>query len=306
MASIVVVGSYGVGMTVGLHRVPIAGETVVGTGFAAAHGGKGSNQAVAAARLGAQVSLCSVVGADMYGAQARELWAAEGVDDALVREAPGSTMVGVILVEADGENRIAIVPGVLADFSPEDLVGLDRALESADLLVAGLEIPVATAQAALAAARRAEVPTLLNPAPAPSSGLTPELLGTVDHLVPNQTEAATLTGLPPDADPYDLVRHRVFDAVPTVVLTMGAQGALVRSGGDVAHVAAPTVPAVDTTGAGDSFNGAYAVATAAGDEPLAAVEFAVRAAAFSVQHALVIPSLPTTGDVLAMTEESTT
>lgn len=305
MATIVVVGSYGVGLTVRLDRAPVAGETVVGTAFDAAHGGKGSNQAVAAARLGARVRLCTVVGDDPYGERARELWASEGVECTLVRSARGTTMVGVILVEATGENRIAIVPGVLALFGQEQLTGLEDVLADVDLLVAGLEIPVDTAQLALLAARRAGVPTLLNPAPAPPRPLTAELLDAVDHLTPNQSEASILTGLPLDADPYDLVGHQVFDPVSTVALTMGAAGVLVRSAGRVEHIPSPDVSAVDTTGAGDAFNGAYAVAVAGGDDPFTAARFAVRAAAHSVQHEHVIPSLPTLEVLAPIGEEST-
>ena len=162
---VVVVGSYGVGLTLVADRFPAAGETVVGRSFATGHGGKGSNQAVAAARLGATVTLCSAVGTDDFGERARGLWSMEGVDHHLVSTVDGSTMVGVILVDSSGENRIAIAPGVLDAFSADRLAGLDEVLVGADVLLVGLEIPVDTATAALRAGRVAGVTTVLNPGP---------------------------------------------------------------------------------------------------------------------------------------------
>ena len=168
-----VVGSYGVGLTLATDRVPDAGETVIGRSFSTGHGGKGSNQAVAARRLGARVTLFTAVGADAFGAGARALWDDEGVEHDQVVTGTGSTMVGVILVDASGENRIAIAPGVLSDFGPQHLDRLADALADCDVLLVGLEIPLATAVAALRAGRAAGVTTVLNPAPAPLEPLEP-------------------------------------------------------------------------------------------------------------------------------------
>ena len=300
MASIVVVGSYGVGMTMTMDRAPEAGETVLGRTFSAGPGGKGSNQAIAAARLGARSTLCTVVGADEHGRAARQLWAGEGVGTDLVRTLDGSTMLGLILVEASGENRIAIAPGVLGNFGAEHLDDLDAALESADLLLVGLEIPLGTAFSALRSARRAGVTTVLNPAPAPSTPIPPEMLALVDHLTPNRTEAARISGLPADSDPAELLDCPRFADIETVVVTLGADGVVLRDGATVHRVDAITVDAVDTTGAGDAFNAAYAVRLADGYSAQDAAEFAVRAAAFSVTTAEVIPSLPFLDDVLAL------
>ncbi len=297
MSDIVVVGSYGAGLTVRLDRAPLAGETVVGSDFTVAHGGKGSNQAVGAARLGARTLLCTAVGEDHYGANAFELWNEEGVDTSLTRRLPGSTMVGVILVDAQGENRIAIVPGVLADFDAGALQGLAERLDGVGVMLVGLEIPVATAHEALRIGRAAGVTTVLNPAPAPVETLPAGMLELVDHITPNRTEAATLTGLPPDTDPAALASHSVFDAVPNVVLTLGAEGVLLRGTDGHERVPAPVVDVVDTTGAGDSFNAAYAVALSRGEAPAAAAKYAVRAAAFSVTRPLPIPSLPYQSDL---------
>lgn len=299
---VVVVGSYGVGLTLTTDRVPDAGETVIGRSFSTGHGGKGSNQAVAARRLGARVTLLSQVGTDTFGGDARGLWTAEGVDHRLVRTAPGSTMVGVILVDATGENRIAIAPGVLSEFGPEHLGGLDAALADADALLVGLEIPLETAAAALQAGRRAGVTTVLNPAPAPPEPLPHHVLALVDHLVPNRTEAARLTGIAADSDASALLHGAGLASVDTVVLTLGGDGALVRTAGATTALAAhPVATVVDTTGAGDTFSAAYTVRLAAGDHPVPAARFATRAAAHCVGIAEVVPSLPYWSDLTGET-----
>lgn len=295
---VVVVGSYGVGLTLTTDRVPDAGETVIGRSFSTGHGGKGSNQAVAARRLGARVTLFSAVGTDEFGVGGRALWDVEGVEHDGVVTSPGSTMVGVILVEANGENRIAIAPGVLSDFGPQHLDGLADALVDCDVLLVGLEIPLTTAVAALRAGRAAGVTTVLNPAPAPPTPLAASTLELVDHLVPNRSEAAQLVGLGVDADPHSLLAGPTLVAVPTVVLTLGRDGALVRTGGVVTAIPAVAVDTVvDTTGAGDTFSAAYAVQLARNADPVTAARFAAQAAAHCVGIAEVIPSLPHLADL---------
>lgn len=291
-ASIVVVGSYGVGLTVTVDRAPQAGETVVGHAFSAGPGGKGSNQAIAAARLGSAVELVSVVGDDEYGAQARTLWAQEGVGCSATRTLDGTTMVGVILVESSGENRIAIAPGVLADMTPQDLGGLADLLCDASVLLVSLEIPVDVAHAALLQARSAGVTTVLNPAPAPRAALPDGMLDLVDHLIPNRTEAAALAGLAATSYARDLIDAPCFRAVPNVVITLGEDGALLRTSAGTEHLPAVSVPVVDSTGAGDTFSAAYTVEIARGASPADAARFAVVAAGLSVTRAEVIPSLP--------------
>lgn len=291
-AKVVVVGSYGVGLSLTMERMPEAGETVTGEQFATGHGGKGSNQAVAIARLGATAVLCSAVGSDPFGDQAKVLWADEGVDCTMVRTLDGSTMVGVILVDAAGENRIALAPGVLANYTAECLDGLEAVLADADVLLVGLEIPVDTAHEALRIGRRAGVVTILNPAPAPSVALPAGMLALADHVTPNRTEAARLAGLPIDSDPADLIAAVCFADVGTTVLTLGSDGALIRHGNDIAQVEAVVAPnVVDTTGAGDAFNGAYAVRLADHAAPIDAARFAARAASWCVTRREVIPSL---------------
>ena len=197
---IAVVGSYGVGMTMYMDRLPAEGETLVGRSFAQGPGGKGSNQAIAARRLGAEVSLCSIVGPDELGAEARRLWDAEGIEIHGVGPAAEATMVGFILVDATGSNRIVIAPGALTELRADHVRAVAGDIERADVVLVGLEIPVAPAAEALRLAAAAGVTTVLNPAPA--TRLAPEVLQTVRHLTPNRSEAAVLTGL----DPVELRR----------------------------------------------------------------------------------------------------
>ncbi|SCF19861.1 ribokinase [Micromonospora viridifaciens] len=298
---IAVVGSYGAGLTMQVPRMPVAGETLAGGQFASGHGGKGSNQAVAAARLGAEVSFLTAVGADQFGAAARQLWADEGVDASRVRTADAATMVGVILVDDEGENRIAIAPGALDELSLADVEGFADRIAAADLTVVSLEIPLPVALAALRTAHERGVPTLLNPAPAVA--LPDEAWEWIDVLTPNASEARVLTGRDPDGtasgdELVDLLRTRYAG---TVVLTLGAEGALVDRDGQRTRVAPVTVPrVVDTTGAGDAFTGALAVALVRGDDLTEAVRFAAAAGAHTVGIAEVIPALPRPDDVAAL------
>jgi len=298
---IAVVGSYGVGLTMRVPRMPVAGETLSGGTFASGHGGKGSNQAVAAARLGARVSLLTAVGRDRFGADARRLWADEGVDASGVRDTDAATMVGVILVDQEGENRIVIAPGALDELTPADVDAFAGRIAEADMVVVSLEIPLPVAVAALRVAREHGVPTLLNPAPA--APLPDEAWAWIDVLTPNASEARVLTGLAPNepATPdqlADLLRARFAG---TIVLTLGAEGALVDLDGVRERVAPVPVPrVVDTTGAGDAFTGALAVALARGDELTAAVRYAAAAGAHTVGIPEVVPALPRPDDVAAL------
>jgi ribokinase len=265
---VAVVGSYGVGLTFGSARVPDRGETVIGTLFRTDDGGKGSNQAVGAARLGAEVSLLTAVGADPFGDQAHELWAREGVDASAVIRSEEPTMTAAILVEASGDNRIVIVPGALATLTPAHVEGFAPQIEEADALLVQLEIPVETALRALEVGNAAGVRTILNPAPAPPEPIAPR----ADYLTPNETEAGAVAG-----------------AAGTLVLTLGEEGARI---GDELVPAFPA-RAVDTTGAGDAFCAAFAVALAEGASDLDAVRWGCAAGAHMVEHPGVIPGLPT-------------
>jgi ribokinase len=267
VARVAIVGSYGVGLTVELDRVPDAGETVIGRTFRRDHGGKGSNQAVGCARLGAQVDFLTAVGDDAFGEDAAVLWADEGVVAQTVI-ASAATMTAPILVEPQGVNRIIVVPGALAELSRADVDEFAEKIAAADVCLVQLEIPVDTALYALEVARWAGVRTILNPAPAPAQPIAPE----VDYLTPNETEAAA-----------------VRDAKGTLVLTLGEQGA------QIGDERVPAFPAtvVDTTGAGDAFAAAFAVALADGLSDLDAVRWGCAAGAHMVEHPGVVPGLPT-------------
>ncbi len=268
MARIAVVGSYGVGLTFACNRVPDRGETVIGSLFRRDDGGKGSNQAVGAARLGAEVAFLTAVGDDAFGDRAHELWAEEGVDASAVLRTPEQTMTAAILVEATGDNRIVVVPGALATLAPAHVDAFAPRIAEADVLLVQLEIPVETALHAIEVGREAGVRTILNPAPAPPHPIAP----VADYVTPNETEAPAVAG-----------------ATGTLVVTLGEQGADL----DGTRVAPFPATPVDTTGAGDAFCAAFAVALAEGAADLEAVRWGCAAGAHMVEHEGVIPGLPT-------------
>jgi ribokinase len=291
-------------MTMRLPRLPVAGETLLGGTYSSGHGGKGSNQAVAAARLGAQVAFLTAVGDDALGTAARDLWAAEGVDaSGTVTVLDAATMVGMILVEPSGENRIVIAGGALDHLTPQHVEDFRPQLTAADIAVVSLEIPLQTALTAIRAAHAAGTRTLLNPAPA--QALPADAWAHIDVLTPNRIEAAILLGHDPDADesPESLAAQLHAKGGGTVVLTLGGDGALVHDASGQRRVpAAPPIAVVDTTGAGDAFTAAFAIELAAGESIDAAVRFAARAGAHAVGIHEVIPALPRRAD-LAATQE---
>ncbi len=296
---IAVVGSYGVGLTMRVPRMPAPGETLSDGAFDEGHGGKGSNQAIAAARLGASVSFFTAVGSDGYGAAAKQLWKQEGVDaDHVVVVEGAATMVGVILVEPSGENRIVIAPGALDALDATAVEAFRDEIASADILVVSMEIPLDAVAAALRIGREEGTRTLLNPAPA--QRLPDEVWQDIDVVTPNQSEAPVLLGLDVDHghDDGELVARLVARSGASVVLTRGQAGALLASEDRVTVIDAVTVEdVVDTTGAGDSFTAALAVGLAAGASPVEAARSAARAAAHTVTIAGVIPALPTRADL---------
>jgi ribokinase len=267
MARVAVVGSYGVGLTVELDRVPDAGETIVGRTFRTDHGGKGSNQAIGAARLGAEVDFLTAVGDDAFGHAAIALWEEEGVRAEAIL-APAATMTAPILVEPSGENRIVVVPGALEHLTAAHVDSFSDRIAGADVCVVQLEIPVWTALYALEVATAAGVRAILNPAPAPAEPIAPRC----DYVTPNETEAAA-----------------VRDCDATLVLTLGDEGAELRG----ERIPAFSANVVDTTGAGDAFTAAFAVALAEGKDEREAVRWGCAAGAHMVEHHGVVPGLPT-------------
>ena len=292
---IVVVGSANMDMVLRVQQLPRPGETVSGHGFETMPGGKGANQAVAAARLGAEVHFVGCVGSDVFGAQMRGTLQAEGVNVDHLATVSGPSGVAIVLVDdANGQNSIAIEAGANAALSAAHIDAAAATIAAASMLVCQLESPLPAVQRAIAVAHAAGVPVLLNPAPV--QPLPPQLLQQVSLLVPNESEAAALAGQAP-GEPVDEVRAaerlRRLGAA-TVIVTLGERGVHVSTpGGAVRHDAQPAARVVDTTGAGDTFIGALAAARCRDGLPLHdAVAFAQRAAAFSVSRRGAMSAMP--------------
>lgn len=259
--AIVVVGSLNMDLVMRMARAPAAGETLTGHGFETVPGGKGANQAVACARMGAAVTLVGRVGADAHGDALRDGLAADAIDAAEVEALEGvHTGVAMIWVEDDGQNRIVLAPGANARLDPAAVERAAARIEAARMLVLQLEVPMATVEAAVDLARRAGVTVLLNPAPA--QPLSDTLWARIDILVVNESEAAALSGLAVDdagsaARAGAVLRARGPDRV---LVTLGAHGVVAVDAAGARHAPARPVQAIDTVAAGDTFIGALAVA----------------------------------------------
>ncbi len=283
MKRIVVLGSTNTDMVVKAARIPAPGETILGGRFLMNPGGKGANQAVAAARLGGDVAFIAKVGDDLFGREAKTLFAKEGIcTDYVLTDRSEPSGVALIMVDAKGENCISVASGANAMLLPEDIEAARGEIEKAGTLLMQLETPVETVLCAAQWAAAKGVSVVLNPAPA--CQLPDALLKCLSMITPNETEAELLTGVKvsDEASAARAAKTLCAKGVKRVVITLGAKGAFVYSDGEGRIVPAVKVKAVDTTAAGDVFNGALAVALTE-DRPLAvAVSFAVKAAAVSV------------------------
>ncbi|GAA1764269.1 ribokinase [Streptomonospora arabica] len=288
---IAVFGSVNTDLVAYVEAAPGRGETVTGTSFAQVPGGKGANQAVAAARAGADTAFLGAVGDDAFGTQLRTNLVECGVEVSRLRTVAGASGVAHIVVEADGANSIIVVPGANGEVT--GLLDGDAALiEGSAALLLQLELPMEGVVAAARAGRAAGVPTVLTPAPARE--LPAELLEAVDLLVPNQHEAAAITG---ETDPREALAA-LLRTVPEAIITLGEDGSLYGARGEEpVHVPARRVVPVDTTAAGDTFCGAFAVARAEGRGPEDALRFAAAAAALSVQRHGAAPSMPERAEI---------
>jgi ribokinase len=297
---VVVVASVNVDLVVTVERLPLPGETVTGGRFARHHGGKGGNQAVAAARLGAETVFVGAVGDDAFGADARSALEAEGIDlQGLATLAGEATGVALILVEAGGENSIAVAGGANEALVPDLVARALRALElqPADVVLVGHEIPTVSTHEALRLAREAGATTILNPAPA--LGLDAGTLALADILTPNRGELAALAGDDgPAAGPIAL---SLLEGTPgrAIVVSLGADGALLANGGGTTPLPAPSVDVVDTVGAGDTLNGALAAGLAAGLALPEAARRAVAAASLAVTREGAREGMPTLEELQA-------
>lgn len=291
---IVVVGSINVDMIVRSERLPQPGETVVGGVFFTAGGGKGANQAIAAHRLGADVRLVARIGRDALADVVLSSFQADGLPTRWLTVDPeAATGVALILVDREGQNLISVAPGANARLSPADVRAAEPAFHGASVLLVQLEVPLETVAAALEMARQRQITTILNPAPA--APVRDALLQLVDWLTPNESEARALTGISVDDDAAAerAARRLLARGVRQVVITRGHRGALVATDRVVHRLPAFSVPTIDTTAAGDAFNGALAVGLARGMSPRETLQFASAAAALSTTRAGAQPSLPT-------------
>lgn len=280
---ILVIGSSNTDMVVKTSRFPQPGETIIGGNFFMFPGGKGANQAVAAARLGGHVSFICKVGDDIFGKQAIEGFVREGIDTTYcLSDAHVASGVALITVNATGENEIVVAPGANGGLSSHDLDAADVAFSEAGWVLLQCEIPMATVEYAVEKAYQRGKRVILNPAPAQL--LTDKCLGELFLISPNETEAELLTGIGvTDLATAEMAAQKLLDkGVENVVITLGAQGAFFKNAQHQILIPAPAVKAVDTTAAGDVFNGAIAVALSEGLDWPAAISFANRAAAVSV------------------------
>lgn len=279
-------------------RLPRAGETLIGQTFSTVPGGKGANQAVASARLGADVAMIGCVGTDAYGTQLRDALLVEGIDCQAVSRAEGSSGVALIVVDDSSQNAIVIVAGSNGELTPGSLQAFDAVLQSADVIVCQLEVPMDTVGFTLKRGHELGKTVILNPAPA-SAPLPAEWYASIDYLIPNESEATALSGITVDSlDSAKLAAtHLIKAGAGKVIITLGSQGALFADGQAFEHLQAPEVKAVDTTAAGDTFVGGFAAALAGGKDEAEAIRFGQVAAALSVTRAGAQPSIPTLHDV---------
>lgn len=299
-APLTIMGIFAVDLAFYTPRLPAWGETVLGSAFRLGPGGKGSNQAVCAARLGARVHFISKIGRDTFGAIARDTYLREGVSaDFLIESPDRPTGAAAILVDdSGGENAIVVTPGAAAALRRDEIERAAPAIRQSSAFLTQLELPLATVEFALGLARSLGVPTILNPAPA--CPLTAACYALCDYLTPNEAEAEALTGrsvatLDDARAAAGLLLER---GVGHVVLTLGARGALVAAPGIAEHIPACAAgPVVDTTGAGDAFNGGFAVALSEGLDPVAAARFGCAVAGLSVTRHGTAASMPARAEV---------
>jgi ribokinase len=299
---IVILGIFVADTAYRAQRLPKIGETILGRDFSLGPGGKGSNQAVAAARAGANVGLITRLGDDAFADMAMKIWHEAGVVAYVTRDPASYTGAAFIFVdENSGDNAIIVAAGAAADISTADVDGLEDRIASARVFVTQLEQPLEAARRGLAIARAGGAVTILNPAPAQK--LDGGLLELCDFVTPNETEAEILTGLPvgnPDEARRAAAALRAMGA-RKVIVTLGAAGALYCSDEQTVLVPAMTAgPVRDTTGAGDAFNGGFATAIARGADPLSAVRFGTAVAAISVTRTGTAAAMPARAEIEAL------
>jgi ribokinase len=299
---VTVMGSFVADLAFRTDRVPAWGETLMGQSFKLGPGGKGSNQAVAAARAGGKVSFISKLGPDPFGDMARSLYAAERIDTQFLFSATSATGAAAIIVDAvKGENAIIVVPGACFEVTAAEIDEARELIANSGIFVAQLELSLPAVQHGLALAHSLGVPTILNPAPA--TPLPESIFQHIDYITPNETETAALTGIPVAsiADAERAANAFLARGVRNAIITLGAQGAFVKNEQINAYV--PAIDAgnvVETTGAGDAFNGGLAVALSEGMGLVDAVRFGCATAGISITRHGTAPSMPTRAEIDAL------
>lgn len=304
MANIIVVGSLNMDLVIKTDRMPLPGETIPGHDFQTIPGGKGANQAVAAARLGSRVVMAGRVGDDDFGPALVRNLRHQRVDASPVRVDGGAaTGIALIIVDQTGENSIVVAGGANLRVSTQDVDALAGLWSETELLLLQFEVPLETVAHAMARAAHHGVKVILNPAPA--RAVSPQLLSQVDYLVPNEIEASMLTGVQVRdlASAERAARKLLGYGVPVVIVTLGEKGALAVTGEQAFHVPARQVDAVDTTAAGDAFIGGLAVALVQGFPLKEAVRYATCAGTLAATKFGAQTSLPSAEEVMAFYEE---
>ncbi len=301
---VIVVGSVNVDLVVRVARLPVPGETVLGGSFERHHGGKGGNQAVAAARLGVETFFVGAVGDDAFGSEASAALVADRVDVGAMTTLRGvPTGVAIIVVDAVGENAIAVAGGANGELTPDHVLEAFERLRpvAGDVVLVSHEIPTSTTRVALSQARDRGATTILNPAPVGDLG--PDTTSLADVVTPNRGELAAMVGA--GGQPGELARGLIERTGPTawVLVSLGADGALLVGSGMTVDLAAPAVDAVDTVGAGDALNGALAAGLADGLSLPSAARRAVVAASLAVTRPGAREGMPTAAELLARTAD---
>lgn len=289
---IVVVGSINMDLVVSTPRVPVMGETVLGSGFAIVPGGKGANQAVAVARLGGDVHMVGCTGNDVFGNALIQNLSSDNIKVENIKVIDGCATGVAMIVVKDGDNFIVVDPGANAKLTPKMIEALENEIKDSFIVIIQLEIPLETVEKAVEIAKKHSVKVLLNPAPA--AHLSDQLLAKVDIFTPNESECEIITGIAINniEDAKSAVEWLRKKGVSQVLVTLGENGVLYNRGGTIVHKPVPDVEVVDTTAAGDSFSGALAVALSEGKDIDSSVDFANIVGTLSVMKKGAQTSIP--------------
>lgn len=297
MSKIIVIGSLNMDLAVNTPKLPKLGETLLGSGFKVSPGGKGANQAVAAAKLGGDVKMVGCVGGDLFGRDLLQNLSDNKVDASDVRVIEGCPTGTATIVVKDGDNFIIVDPGANHKLTPEIIDEIEDKIKDAGMLVLQMEIPMETIERAVSLAKKYGIRILLNPAPARK--LSDELLAKVDILTPNESECELITGVHIGSieDARQAVSYLNGKGIGQVIITLGGSGVVYNNGKDIRHKGVPRVKVVDTTAAGDSFTGAVAVALSHGRDIESAVDFGNIVGTLTVMKSGAQASLPSLEDV---------